>query len=360
MGVRASRRSGSSGSAAVSGCRAGLKTRQPSPGRAHRAQPLARCGRSRGRVGDPGPKVGFSDGVGRGGPVMMGGMGTPADAGDALAAQGHTPCLPEPTGRCPVGTTSLWLRDTSRPDPWAAGVNARELMVSLWYPATPSGGRAPIRSASTPALASPEAGPWTSPAPTSGPSSTSTCGANHKSCWTSRHHATPRSRSVPRRLKPARSTPARAGTRRGSSRRIDRNPQRVRAILRVQPHPASVDRYRPSVWLSLAVASMTSRAMHRRRRSARRDRRPRWPRTRGRRSCAPVRPPTSAGIGLPHADGNPATAHLGQRPVETGCGQDRAGRQLRKACCLPRLREGRVESGYRFSRTLSRETASVA
>ena len=68
-------------------------------------------------------------------------MGTPADAGDALAAQGHTPWLPEPTGRCPVGTTSLWLRDTSRPDPWAAGVNARELMVSLWYPATPSDGR---------------------------------------------------------------------------------------------------------------------------------------------------------------------------------------------------------------------------
>jgi dienelactone hydrolase len=35
----------------------------------------------------------------------------------------------------------LYLKDVSRPDPWAAGVNARELMVSLWYPATPSGGR---------------------------------------------------------------------------------------------------------------------------------------------------------------------------------------------------------------------------
>ena len=73
--------------------------------------------------------------------LMMGGMGTPADAGDILAAHGHTPSLPEPTGRCPVGTTSLWLRDTSRPDPWAVGVNVRELMVSLWYPATPSDGR---------------------------------------------------------------------------------------------------------------------------------------------------------------------------------------------------------------------------
>jgi len=51
-----------------------------------------------------------------------------------------TPCLPEPTGPCPAGTTSLHLTDTSRADPWAAGVTARELMVSLWYPAVPSDG----------------------------------------------------------------------------------------------------------------------------------------------------------------------------------------------------------------------------
>ncbi len=68
-------------------------------------------------------------------------MGTSADAGDGPAGQGRTLYLPEPTGPCPVGTTSLWLTDVSRPDPWAAGVNARELMVSLWYPAAPSGGR---------------------------------------------------------------------------------------------------------------------------------------------------------------------------------------------------------------------------
>jgi len=49
--------------------------------------------------------------------------------------------LPEPTGPCPAGTTSSWLIDTSRPDPWAPGVAARELMVSLWYPATSSDGR---------------------------------------------------------------------------------------------------------------------------------------------------------------------------------------------------------------------------
>jgi dienelactone hydrolase len=35
----------------------------------------------------------------------------------------------------------LWLEDASRPDPWAAGVSTRELMVSLWYPAVTSDGR---------------------------------------------------------------------------------------------------------------------------------------------------------------------------------------------------------------------------
>src|SRR6201997_2891591 len=68
-------------------------------------------------------------------------MGTPADAGDALAAQGQTLYLPEPTGPYPAGTTSLWLTDTSRPDLWAPGGAARELMVSLWYPATSSDGQ---------------------------------------------------------------------------------------------------------------------------------------------------------------------------------------------------------------------------
>jgi dienelactone hydrolase len=72
---------------------------------------------------------------------MMGGMWTRADAGDVLAGRGPTPYLPEPTGPYPVGTASVWLIDTSRPDPWVSGVNARELMVSLWYPAVPSNGR---------------------------------------------------------------------------------------------------------------------------------------------------------------------------------------------------------------------------
>jgi Platelet-activating factor acetylhydrolase, isoform II len=68
-------------------------------------------------------------------------MGTSAGAGDARAGRGPALCLPEPTGPYPAGITSLYLNDTSRPDPWAAGVNTRELMVSLWYPATPSDGR---------------------------------------------------------------------------------------------------------------------------------------------------------------------------------------------------------------------------
>jgi CHAT domain len=71
---------------------------------------------------------------------MMGGMGASAEGGDAPAAPGHQPSLPKPTGPCPVGTTSLHLTDASRPDPWAAEVNAREQMVSLWYPAVPSDG----------------------------------------------------------------------------------------------------------------------------------------------------------------------------------------------------------------------------
>jgi dienelactone hydrolase len=70
----------------------------------------------------------------------MGGMGTSAGGGDVPAGRGPTLCLPEPTGPYPAGTASVWLTDTSRPDPWVPGVNARELMVSLWYPAVPSDG----------------------------------------------------------------------------------------------------------------------------------------------------------------------------------------------------------------------------
>lgn len=51
---------------------------------------------------------------------------------DSMAA----PYLPEPTGPHPVGTTSVYLNDVSRPDPWVAELPSRELMISAWYPAT--------------------------------------------------------------------------------------------------------------------------------------------------------------------------------------------------------------------------------
>ncbi|HEX3784950.1 MAG TPA: alpha/beta hydrolase [Pseudonocardiaceae bacterium] len=64
------------------------------------------------------------------------------------SAMPDTPYLPEPTGRHAVGTTSRYLKDSSRPDPWVAGVDARELMVSLWYPAVSADGdRAPYLTA---------------------------------------------------------------------------------------------------------------------------------------------------------------------------------------------------------------------
>ncbi|MET8141220.1 alpha/beta hydrolase [Sphaerisporangium sp. NPDC005288] len=56
--------------------------------------------------------------------------------------------LPAPTGPHPVGTTVLHLTDTSRPDPWDPDAGARELKVTLWYPAKRRDGpRAPYMTA---------------------------------------------------------------------------------------------------------------------------------------------------------------------------------------------------------------------
>ncbi|MEU4217523.1 acetylhydrolase [Actinoplanes sp. NPDC026623] len=51
--------------------------------------------------------------------------------------------LPAPTGPCRVGIVSLHLIDTARPDPVAGPGHYRELMVSVWYPATPDARRHP-------------------------------------------------------------------------------------------------------------------------------------------------------------------------------------------------------------------------
>ncbi|WP_155541604.1 alpha/beta hydrolase family protein [Amycolatopsis camponoti] len=50
-------------------------------------------------------------------------------------AMTSTPYLPAPTGDRPVGSTQVYLKDTSRPDPWVPSMPYRELMVSLFYPA---------------------------------------------------------------------------------------------------------------------------------------------------------------------------------------------------------------------------------
>jgi predicted dienelactone hydrolase len=60
-------------------------------------------------------------------------------------ASDHTPLrlrLPAPTGPYRVGATELHLVDGDRPDPWVTG-RPRELMVTVWYPARPSG-REPV------------------------------------------------------------------------------------------------------------------------------------------------------------------------------------------------------------------------
>jgi dienelactone hydrolase len=94
---------------------------------------------------------------------MMGGMETSAGAGEP-ARQGPALHLPEPSGPSAVGTMSLHLTDTSRPDPWAAAAAARELMVSLWYPATPGGGRhAPYMTAAESGLLLAHAGVTSAP-----------------------------------------------------------------------------------------------------------------------------------------------------------------------------------------------------
>ncbi|MFI6287815.1 alpha/beta hydrolase family protein [Streptomyces sp. NPDC051018] len=53
--------------------------------------------------------------------------------------------LPRPTGKYAVGRTVIPLADRSRPDPWVPEAGARELMVTVHYPAarTGSGGPAP-------------------------------------------------------------------------------------------------------------------------------------------------------------------------------------------------------------------------
>ncbi|MFI7385596.1 alpha/beta hydrolase family protein [Streptomyces sp. NPDC049813] len=48
--------------------------------------------------------------------------------------------IPAPSGQHSVGMVGLHLVDKSRPDPYVPGSKSRELMVTLWYPATATSG----------------------------------------------------------------------------------------------------------------------------------------------------------------------------------------------------------------------------
>ncbi|MFC4008517.1 alpha/beta hydrolase family protein [Nonomuraea purpurea] len=67
---------------------------------------------------------------------------TPSPAAAASDQEGRPLSIPAPTGRYAVGRDTLHLVDKKRPDPWVPTANGRELMVSMYYPATPGGGSA--------------------------------------------------------------------------------------------------------------------------------------------------------------------------------------------------------------------------
>lgn len=73
--------------------------------------------------------------------LLVGAAGT----GGATAAGADPthpgPALPPPTGPRAVGVTSMHVTDPARPDPWVPTAGARELMVSVWYPAAGHDGR---------------------------------------------------------------------------------------------------------------------------------------------------------------------------------------------------------------------------
>lgn len=71
------------------------------------------------------------------GGVLAGVSGLALTGTTAFAApHADTPSLflPRPTGPHPVGAQTVYLKDTSRTDPWVPTQNFRELMVTLWYP----------------------------------------------------------------------------------------------------------------------------------------------------------------------------------------------------------------------------------
>ncbi|MFI8100990.1 alpha/beta hydrolase [Streptomyces sp. NPDC086023] len=88
-------------------------------------------------------------------PAATGPLGAPAPLSgpaahaDPVRRAGAGPELPRPTGRWAVGRSVLHLVDRSRPDPWVPAAGARELMVTVDYPAARSGTGASAPYAST-------------------------------------------------------------------------------------------------------------------------------------------------------------------------------------------------------------------
>ncbi|MFB7126494.1 alpha/beta hydrolase family protein [Kitasatospora sp. NPDC056273] len=67
------------------------------------------------------------------------GPGAAPAATSAEASTGQLD-LPRPTGSQAVGRSTLHLVDRDRPDPWVPAAGARQLMVSMYYPARPGTG----------------------------------------------------------------------------------------------------------------------------------------------------------------------------------------------------------------------------
>ncbi|MFJ9032563.1 alpha/beta hydrolase family protein [Streptomyces sp. NPDC102274] len=71
-----------------------------------------------------------------------------APATPGSAARAEAPQLPRPTGPYAVGRDTLHFTDHARPDPWVPEAGARELMVTMYYPAR-AGTGTPARYATT-------------------------------------------------------------------------------------------------------------------------------------------------------------------------------------------------------------------
>ncbi len=77
-------------------------------------------------------------------PLVAAGAAQAAPATKAAAQSAPSAQLPRPTGPHAVGRQILHLTDTDRTDPWVPAAGARQLMVSMYYPARPgTGGPAP-------------------------------------------------------------------------------------------------------------------------------------------------------------------------------------------------------------------------